>query len=117
MPRAKNAVASKARRKKILKEARGFWGRRNRLFKTAEEAVQRGWAYAYRDRRQRKREFRKLWITRINAAARMNGLTYGTMIHGLKSANVEVDRKALAEIAVNDPTTFAALAETAKSAL
>ncbi|MEE2710419.1 MAG: 50S ribosomal protein L20 [Gemmatimonadota bacterium] len=117
MPRAKNAVASKARRKKVLKEARGFWGRRNRLFKTAEEAVQRGWAYAYRDRRQRKREFRKLWITRINAAARMNGLTYGTMIHGLKSANVEVDRKALAEIAVNDPTTFAALAEAAKSAL
>ena len=117
MPRAKNAVASKARRKKILKEARGFWGRRNRLFKTAEEAVQRGWAYAYRDRRQRKREFRKLWITRINAAARINGLTYGKMIHGLKSANVEVDRKALAEIAVNDPTTFAALAETAKSAL
>lgn len=117
MPRAKNAVASKARRKKVLKEARGFWGRRNRLFKTAEEAVHRGWAYAYRDRRQRRRDFRRLWITRINAAARINGMTYGTMIHGLKIANVEVDRKALAEIAVNDPTTFSVLAETAKSAL
>ena len=117
MPRAKNAVASWARRKKVLKSARGYWGRRNRLFKTAEEAVHRGWSYAYRDRKQRKREFRKLWIIRINAAARLNGLTYGTLIHGLKSANVEIDRKALAEIAVNDPAAFASIAETAKSSL
>ena len=117
MPRAKNAVASRARRKKVLKAARGYWGRRNRLFKTAEEAVQRGWAYAYRDRRVRKREFRKLWITRINAAARLNGLTYGKLIHGLKCANIEIDRKALAELAMNDPATFATIADTAKSSL
>lgn len=117
MPRAKNAVASRARRKKVLKAARGYWGRRSRLFKTAEEAVHRGWAYAYRDRRVRKREFRKLWITRINAAARLNGLTYGKLIHGLKCANVEIDRKALAEIAINDPATFAAISNTAKSSL
>ncbi|HCP99263.1 MAG: 50S ribosomal protein L20 [Gemmatimonadota bacterium] len=115
MPRATNAVASRRRRKKIIKLARGFWGRRNRLFRTAQEAVNRSLAYAYRDRRQRRRDFRRLWITRINAAARLNGLTYGKLIHGMKLANIEIDRKALAELAINDPTAFAAVAETVKS--
>jgi large subunit ribosomal protein L20 len=115
MPRATNAVASRRRRKKIIKLARGFWGRRNRLFRTAQEAVNRSLAYAYSDRRQRRRDFRRLWITRINAAARLNGLTYGKLIHGMKLANIEIDRKALAELAINDPTAFAAVAETVKS--
>ena len=115
MPRATNAVASRRRRKKIIKLARGFWGRRNRLVRTAQEAVNRSLAYAYRDRRQRRRDFRRLWITRINAAARLNGLTYGKLIHGMKLANIEIDRKALAELAINDPTAFAAVAETVKS--
>jgi large subunit ribosomal protein L20 len=115
MPRATNAVASRRRRKKIIKLARGFWGRRNRLFRTAQEAVNRSLAYAYRDRRQRRRDFRRLWITRINAAARLNGLTYGKLIHGMKLANIEIDRKALAELAINDPTAFTAVAETVKS--
>jgi len=115
MPRATNAVASRRRRKKIIKLARGFWGGRNRLFRTAQEAVNRSLAYAYRDRRQRRRDFRRLWITRINAAARLNGLTYGKLIHGMKLANIEIDRKALAELAINDPTAFAAVAETVKS--
>ena len=115
MPRATNAVASRRRRKKIIKLARGFWGRRNRLFRTAQEAVNRSLAYAYRDRRQRRRDFRRLWITRINAAARLNGLTYGKLIHGMKLANIEIDRKALAELAINDPTAFVAVAETVKS--
>jgi large subunit ribosomal protein L20 len=115
MPRATNAVASRRRRKKIIKLARGFWGRRNRLFRTAQEAVNRSLAYAYRDRRQRRRDFRRLWITRINAAARLNGLTYGKLIHGMNLANIEIDRKALAELAINDPTAFAAVAETVKS--
>jgi large subunit ribosomal protein L20 len=115
MPRATNDVAPRRRRKKIIKLARGFWGRRNRLFRTAQEAVNRSLAYAYRDRRQRRRDFRRLWITRINAAARLNGLTYGKFIHGMKLANIEIDRKALAELAINDPTAFAAVAETVKS--
>ena len=115
MPRATNAAASKRRRKKVIKLARGFWGRRNRLFRTAQEAVNRSLVYAYRDRRQRRRDFRRLWITRINAAARMNGLTYGKLIHGLKLANIEIDRKALAELAVNEPAAFAAVAETVSS--
>lgn len=117
MPRATNAVASRERRKKVLKAARGYWGGRSRLFRTAEESVHRGWAYAYRDRRQRKREFRKLWITRINAAARLNGITYGRLIQGLKSAQIEIDRKALAELAVNDAAAFSAVAAVAKSHL
>ncbi len=115
MPRATNAAASKRRRKKVIKLARGFWGRRNRLFRTAQEAVNRSLAYAYRDRRQRRRDFRRLWITRINAAARLNGLTYGKLIHGMKLANIEIDRKALAELAVNEPTAFAAVAETVRA--
>ena len=115
MPRATNAAASKRRRKKVIKLARGFWGRRNRLFRTAQEAVNRSLVYAYRDRRQRRRDFRRLWITRINAAARLNGLTYGKLIHGMKLANIERDRKALAELAVNEPAAFAAVAETVSS--
>jgi len=115
MPRATNAAASKRRRKKVIKLARGFWGRRNRLFRTAQEAVNRSLVYAYRDRRQRRRDFRRLWITRINAAARLNGLTYGKLIHGMKLANIEIDRKALAELAVNEPAAFAAVAETVSS--
>tara|TARA_B100000029_G_scaffold515076_2_gene620465 strand:+ start:33336 stop:33692 length:357 start_codon:yes stop_codon:yes gene_type:complete len=115
MPRATNATASHRRRRKVIKLARGYWGRRNRLYRTAREAVNRGWAYAYRDRRQRKRDFRRLWITRINAAARINGLTYGQLIHGMKLAHIEIDRKALAELAVNDPSAFAVVADTVKS--
>lgn len=117
MSRATNAVASRARRKKVLKSARGYWGGRSRLFRVAEESVHRGWAYAYRDRRQRKREFRKLWINRINAAARLNGITYGKLVHGLKSAHIELDRKALAELAVNDAAAFTAITTVAKSHL
>ncbi|MBM3264019.1 MAG: 50S ribosomal protein L20 [candidate division Zixibacteria bacterium] len=117
MPRANNSVASHHRRKKVIAQAKGYWGRRNRLYKTAEEAVNRSLAYAYRDRRQRKRDFRTLWITRINAAARINGLSYGQMIHGMKVAHIEMDRKALAELAVNDPSGFAAVAEAVKAHL
>ena len=115
MPRATNAAASHRRRKKTIKLARGYWGRRNRLYRTAREAVNRGLAYAYRDRRRRKRDFRRLWITRINAAARLNGLTYGQLIHGLKLAQVEIDRKLLAELAVNDPPAFTVVADAAKA--
>ena len=114
MPRATNAAASRRRRNKVIKLAWGFWGRRNRLFRTAQEAVNRSLAYAYRDRRQRRRDFRRLWITRINAAARLNGLTYGKLIHGMKLASIEIDRKALAELAINEPTAFAAVAETVR---
>jgi large subunit ribosomal protein L20 len=117
MPRSTNAAASHRRRKKVISQAKGYWGRRNRLYKTAEEAVNRGLAYAYRDRRQRKREFRALWITRINAAARLNGLAYGQLIHGMKLANIEIDRKALAELAVNDPPGFTAVVQAVKSHL
>ncbi len=117
MPRAKNAAASHRRRKKIIKLARGYWGRRNRLYRTAREAVNRGWAYAYRDRRRRKRDFRRLWITRINAAARQNGLTYGQLIHGMKLARIEIDRKVLAELAINDPPAFAVVVNTARAQL
>ena len=115
MPRVKRGVAARKRRNRILKEAKGYYGGRSRLFKTAREAVERGWRYAYRDRKQRKREFRALWIARINAAAREHGLSYSRFMHGLKAAGVEIDRKVLAELAVSDPQTFGALAEKAKS--
>jgi large subunit ribosomal protein L20 len=114
MPRVKRGVASRRRRKRVLKQAKGYYGGRSRLFKTAREAVERGLRYAYRDRKQRKREFRGLWITRINAAAREHGLSYSRFMHGLQEAGVEVDRKNLADIAVADPKTFAELAELAK---
>ena len=115
MPRVKRGVAARKRRNRILEHAKGYYGARSKLFKTAREAVEKGWRYAYRDRKQRKRIFRALWITRINAAARENGLSYSRLINGLKRANVEVDRKILAQLAVADPKTFGALADIAKS--
>ncbi len=115
MPRVKRGVTARKRRNRILNEAKGYYGARSKLFKTAREAVERSWRYAYRDRKQKKRTFRALWITRINAAARENGLSYSRLINGLKCANVEVDRKILAQLAVSDPQAFGALADLAKS--
>ncbi len=115
MPRVKRGVAARKRKNRILKEAKGFFGSRSKLLKTARETVHKSLKYAYRDRKQRKRDFRGLWIQRINAAAREHGLSYSRMIHGLKQAGVEVDRKILAELAVSDPKAFGDLAELAKS--
>ncbi|MFT5089609.1 MAG: large subunit ribosomal protein L20 [Candidatus Latescibacterota bacterium] len=117
MARVKHAVATKRRKKKVLAKAKGYWGARSRLYRTAQEAVNRAEAYAYRDRRVRKRDFRQLWIARINAAARINGLSYSRLIHGLDKAGVEVNRKLLADLAVRDPATFTAIAEQAKANL
>ena len=117
MPRVKNAVATKRRKKKVLNKAKGYWGARSRLYRTAQEAVNRAEAYAYRDRRVRKRDFRQLWIARINAAARINGLSYSRLIHGLDKAGVEINRKVLAVLAVTDPPAFNAIAEQAKAHL
>jgi large subunit ribosomal protein L20 len=114
MPRVKRGVAAKRRHKRILNEAKGYYGARSRLIKVAREAVEKGWKYAYRDRKQRKRQFRVLWIARINAAAREHGLSYSRFMHGLKQAGVEMDRKVLAELAVTDPQAFGALADLAK---
>ncbi len=116
MPRTRRGVASRARRKKVLKAARGYYGARSRTFKVAKQAVIRAGQYAYRDRRQRKRQFRQLWIVRINAAAREHGLSYSRFIAGLKEAGIEVDRKVLADIAMHEKEAFAALAERAKAA-
>lgn len=115
MPRVKRGVVARKRKNRILRQAKGYFGGRSRLLKTAREAVERGWKYAYRDRRQRKRQFRRLWIARINAAAREHDLSYSRMVHGLKEAGVEVDRKMLAQLAVEDPKAFGDLAELAKS--
>jgi large subunit ribosomal protein L20 len=115
MPRAKNNIAAHRRHKKVLKQARGNYGARSRLYRTALETVHKGLKYAYRDRRNKKREFRRLWITRISAAAKQNGLNYSTFISGLKKAGVGLDRKALADIAVRDSATFTQLADMAKS--
>ena len=117
MARVKRGVQSKKRHKKILKQAKGYRGARSRTFKVAKQAVQRAGQYAYRDRRVKKRTFRSLWIIRINAAARENGLSYSKLIAGLKKANIDLDRKTLAEIAVNDKEAFALIAEQAKSNL
>ena len=117
MPRVKTNVQRTKRRKKILKQAKGYRGGRHRLYIPAKETVERGLQFAYRDRRAKKRQFRKLWITRINAAAREHGLSYSRLIHGLKAADVEIDRKLLADLAVNDHVGFARLAETAKAQL
>jgi large subunit ribosomal protein L20 len=117
MPRASNNVQRTRRRKKILKQARGYRGGRHRLYIPARETLERGLQFAYRDRRDRKRQFRKLWITRINAAAREHGLSYSRFIYGLKAAEIEIDRKLLAELAINDPEGFAELAATAKAKL
>lgn len=115
MARATSSVASRKRRKKVLKEAKGYWGRRSKLYRTATEAVDRARRYAYRDRKVRKREFRRLWILRINAAARSHDITYSRFVSGLRKANIELDRKQLAEMAVNDKEAFAKLAELAKA--
>jgi len=115
MPRVKRGVAAKRRHKRVLKEAKGYRGARNRLIKVARESVEKGLKYAYRDRKQRKRQFRVLWIVRINAAARAHGLSYSRLMNGLKRAGVEIDRKVLADLAVSDPRAFGALAERAKS--
>jgi len=117
MPRVKRGVTARARHKKILKQAKGYYGRRKNVFRVAKQAVIKAGQYAYRDRRQRKRQFRTLWIARINAGARECGLSYSRFINGLKKAQVEVDRKVLADIAVYDKAGFAALAETAKANL
>ena len=114
MPRVKRGVAARKRRKRILKQAKGYFGARSRLHRVAREAVERGWRYAYRDRKQRKRQFRALWITRINAAAREHELSYSRLIHGLKLAGIELDRKVLAQLALDDPKAFGELAELAK---
>jgi large subunit ribosomal protein L20 len=113
MSRVKRGVTKRRRHKKILDQAEGYWGARSKLVRRARETVERAWKYAYRDRKQRKREFRSLWIARINAAAREHGLTYSTLVHGLAKAGVELDRKNLADLAVADPKAFADLAKVA----
>ncbi len=117
MPRVKRGVQARARHKKVLAQAKGYYGRRKNVFRVAKQTVIKAGQYAYRDRRQRKRQFRALWIARINAAARECGLSYSRMINGLSKANVAIDRKVLADIAVTDKGAFAALANTAKNAL
>jgi large subunit ribosomal protein L20 len=117
MPRVTRSTKRKDRRKKILKAAKGYYGARGRLHRTAKLAVDKGRAYSYRDRRQRKRQFRRLWVTRINAAARLNDLSYSRLISGLKLAGVDLDRKVLADLAVQDAAAFSELAGRAKQAL
>ena len=115
MPRVKRGVTARARHKKVLDQAKGFRGRRKNVYRIAKEAVMRAGQYAYRDRRNRKRVFRALWITRINAAAREHGLTYSAFMNGLLKAEIELDRKVLAELAVNDKPAFSAIVEQVKS--
>ncbi len=117
MPRARNSVARLKRKKKIMRAAKGARGGRSKLYKTAKETVERGWAYAYRDRRRRKRDFRRLWIVRINAAARNHEVSYSRLMCGLKNAGVEINRKMLADLAVRDSAAFGELAELAKKNL
>lgn len=117
MPRVKRGVQARARHKKVLKQAKGYYGARSRVYRVAFQAVTKAGQYAYRDRRNKKRTFRQLWIARINAASRQNGLSYSRFINGLKKASIEIDRKILADIAVFDKVAFAALVEKAKSAL
>lgn len=114
MPRVKGGTVTRKRRKKVIKLAKGYFGSKHTLYKVANQQVMKSLMYAFRDRRQKKRDFRKLWIARINAAARMNGLSYSRMMHGLKLAGIEVNRKMLAELAVSDAAAFAQLADTAK---
>ena len=116
MPRVKRAVSAKKKRRTVLAKAKGYYGDRSRRYKIAKEQVQHAQQYAYRDRRNKKREIRRLWIVRINAAARINGLSYSVFMNGLKKAEVTLDRKVLSDMAVNDPAAFAKLAELAKSA-
>lgn len=116
MTRVKRGVVARRRHKKIMKLAKGYYGARSRVFRVAKQAVIKAGQYAYRDRRQRKRQFRALWIARINAAARQNGLSYSRFIAGLKQAGIEIDRKVLADLAVHEKATFAAIVEKAKAA-
>lgn len=113
MPRSSNMVASRRRRRKILKQAKGYWGRRKNVYTVAKNAVEKGLQYQYRDRKNRKRNFRRLWIARINAAARLNGTTYAKLIHGMKLNEMEINRKMLSDIAVRDPETFTAVVKEA----
>ncbi|RLA58511.1 MAG: 50S ribosomal protein L20 [Epsilonproteobacteria bacterium] len=115
--RVKTGVVRSRRHKKLLKQARGFYSGRRKHFRKAKEQLERSLVYAYRDRRQKKRDFRKLWIVRINAASRLNGMTYSTFMHGLKLANIELDRKILADMAMNAPESFTKIAEASKAAL
>ncbi|MDT8305421.1 MAG: 50S ribosomal protein L20 [Anaerolineae bacterium] len=115
--RVKGGTVTRRRHKKILRMTKGQWGTRSKLFRRANEAMMKSYWYAYRDRRTRRRELRRLWIARINAAARLNGLSYSQFIHGLKQANVRLDRKILADIAIRDPQAFAQIVETAKAAI
>ena len=117
MARVKGALMTRKRRKKTLKLAKGYYGAKSKLFRTAKEAVMKSGQYAYIGRKQRKRDFRRLWITRISAAAKMNGMNYSTFMNGLKKAGVEINRKMLAELAVNDKAAFTALTEMAKAKL
>ena len=116
MARSRPSVASRKRRKKVLKQARGFYGARSRTLRAATETLHRAWVYAYRDRKNRKREFRRLWITRIGAAAKMHGTSYSRLTHALKQAGVELNRKMLAEIAVRHPEDFARIVDEVRSA-
>lgn len=117
MSRVKRGVSARKRRKKVLKQAKGYQGGRGSLFRSAREAVDRALNYAYRDRRAKKRDFRSLWVTRINAAARLNDITYSQLINGLKQSEVEIDRKILAELAISDPQAFAKISTVAKENL
>lgn len=117
MARATYTVARRRKRKRYLKAARGYWGARSKLWRIAKNAVERGWAYSYRDRKQRKRDFRRLWITRINAAAREHDMSYSRFMNGLKLAGIEVNRKVLADLAVRDPKAFGHLVEQARTRL
>ena len=117
MPRVKRSVHARKKRRTVLNRAKGYYGAKSRSYRAAKEQVQHSLQYMYRDRRNKKREIRRLWITRINAAARINGLSYSRMINGLKVAGVDINRKVLSELAISDPAAFAALAEKAKGAL
>src|ERR671936_863063 len=117
MPRVRSNVTRLKRKKKIMKAARGAYGARSKLWKATKENVERGWKYAYRDRKNRKRDFRRLWITRINAAAHLHDMSYSVFMNGLKKAGVQIDRKILADLAVRDPQAFTALAEKERPAL
>ena len=117
MPRVKRGVTAHAKHKKVLKQAKGYYGARSKVYRVAKQAVIKAGQYAYRDRRQKKRQFRSLWITRINAEARNNGISYSRMMDGLNKAGIEVDRKMLADLAIHDKPAFGALAEQAKAAL
>ena len=117
MARVKGGARAHARHKKVIKQAKGYYGRRKNCFRTAVQAVEKAGQYAYRDRRAKKRNFRALWIQRINAAARLNGLTYSTFMNGLKLSGIELDRKVLSDIAIREPEQFAAIAKTAADAL